>query len=61
MDMSLTLTVLGREVKLLYEGLVSGAAEHQIDAEVRDLPGGQYFYRVEGAGLEVSRPVVRVR
>ncbi|GMQ83267.1 MAG: hypothetical protein BMS9Abin05_2762 [Rhodothermia bacterium] len=53
--------VLGREVKSIYSGLVSGGGEFRLAADVDDLPAGQYFYRVIGENFTVSKPITRVK
>ncbi|MCZ6704841.1 MAG: T9SS type A sorting domain-containing protein, partial [Bacteroidetes bacterium] len=53
--------VLGREVRSVYSGLVSGGAEHRLAADVDDLPAGPYYYRVIGEDFTVSKPITKVK
>ncbi|MCH8121572.1 MAG: choice-of-anchor B family protein [Bacteroidetes bacterium] len=52
--------VLGREVRSVYSGLVSGGAEHRLAADIDDLPAGPYYYRVIGEDFTVSKPITKV-
>ncbi|MCH8247407.1 MAG: choice-of-anchor B family protein [Bacteroidetes bacterium] len=53
--------VLGREVRSVYSGLVSGGAEHRLAADIDDLPAGPYYYRVIGEDFTVSKPITKVK
>ncbi len=53
--------LLGRKVKSIYSGLVSGGGEHRLAVEIEDLPTGRYFYRVIGEDFTVSKPITRVK
>ncbi len=53
--------LLGRELKTIFKGVVAAGSEQHFDADLRDLPVGQYFYRVVGVNISVSKPITRVR
>lgn len=53
--------LLGRELKTIFNGIVPGGSEKHFEADLRDLPVGQYYYRVIGENFSVSKPITRVR
>ena len=53
--------VLGREVKVLYSGIVSSGVDQLIESEFADLPDGPYFYRIAGDDFTFTRPVTHVK
>lgn len=60
----LTVTVhdmLGRTVKTIYSGVVSGGGEYRLAADFDDLPAGIYFYRATGENFTISKPITRMK
>ncbi|NUO81770.1 T9SS type A sorting domain-containing protein, partial [candidate division KSB1 bacterium] len=52
---------LGREVAVLAQHEFKMAGTHQATFEARDLPSGQYFYRLEVDGFVVTKKMVLAR
>jgi len=60
-DISLKLyDMRGREVRAVENGFRE-AGEHRVRIDLRDLPGGTYYYRLEGGGRILSDVVVVVK
>jgi choice-of-anchor B domain-containing protein len=53
--------LLGREIDVLFEGIVSGGVVERIDTATPDLPDGQYFYRIEADDFTFTRPITHVK
>jgi len=53
--------VLGRRVRLLYEGIPADGGELVLTLQGKSLPDGLYFIRVTGAGTHAIRAVMLVR
>ena len=52
---------LGREVSVLYAGLLSGGTTHTLRFEAGGLPPGIYVVRVEGERFRAGRTMLLLR
>ena len=53
--------MLGRRLRVLYEGRLSAAEAHLFTLNADDLPSGLYMIRAEGTAFTATRPVMLVR
>ena len=53
--------VLGRQVRLLYEGTLAAQTPHTFEVDGRGLPSGMYLYRVTGETFSQTRSLTLLK